>query len=306
MKPPIRQSTTASTRNCRRMSLGRAPTAMRRPISRVRSVTDTSMMFMMPTPPTISDTRATNSNERVIVSDADPRALDISVMSRTPKSSGWPSLMWCRSCNRSVIWRMANGISSVELALHQDLVDVGEAGLLRVIHETERILSRVNAVLAAGIRLVQGVDRGGRGHRGSGGSAGGRTALVDVGEQAAADAGLDAGPRGQHDVVLIHAHHVGAAWAEHADDPEAHVLHADFSVQRRLVVEQLALDGLADQAHSRLVADVGIGERLAFLQVGPLAHVEEGRGGAVDVRAAPSSCWRRSPACACGPWWPRC
>ena len=28
---------------------------MRRPISRVRSVTDTSMMFMMPTPPTTSE-----------------------------------------------------------------------------------------------------------------------------------------------------------------------------------------------------------------------------------------------------------
>ena len=37
----------------------RAPTARRMPISRVRSVTDTSMMFMMPTPPTTSDTLAT-------------------------------------------------------------------------------------------------------------------------------------------------------------------------------------------------------------------------------------------------------
>ena len=48
----------ASTRNCRRMSLGRAPTAMRMPISRVRSVTETSMMFMMPMPPTRSETPA--------------------------------------------------------------------------------------------------------------------------------------------------------------------------------------------------------------------------------------------------------
>ena len=40
------------------MSRPRAPTAMRRPISRVRSVTDTSMMFMMPMPPTTSDTDA--------------------------------------------------------------------------------------------------------------------------------------------------------------------------------------------------------------------------------------------------------
>ena len=40
----------------------RAPTAMRRPISRVRSVTDTSMMFMMPTPPTTSEISATHSS----------------------------------------------------------------------------------------------------------------------------------------------------------------------------------------------------------------------------------------------------
>ena len=37
------------------MSRRRAPTAMRRPISRVRSVTETSMMFMMPMPPTTSE-----------------------------------------------------------------------------------------------------------------------------------------------------------------------------------------------------------------------------------------------------------
>ncbi len=40
------------------MSAGCAPTAMRMPISRVRSVTDTSMMFMTPMPPTTSDTSA--------------------------------------------------------------------------------------------------------------------------------------------------------------------------------------------------------------------------------------------------------
>ena len=40
------------------MSRRRAPTAIRRPISRVRSVTDTSMMFMIPMPPTSSETEA--------------------------------------------------------------------------------------------------------------------------------------------------------------------------------------------------------------------------------------------------------
>ena len=40
------------------MSLRPAPMALRRPISRVRSVTDTSMMFMMPMPPTSSEMAA--------------------------------------------------------------------------------------------------------------------------------------------------------------------------------------------------------------------------------------------------------
>ncbi len=58
IRPPMSDSVTASTRNWTRMSRPRAPTAMRRPISRVRSVTETSMMFMMPIPPTSSDTEA--------------------------------------------------------------------------------------------------------------------------------------------------------------------------------------------------------------------------------------------------------
>ena len=41
-----------STTNCRRISLLVAPRALRVPISRVRSVTDTSMMFITPMPPT--------------------------------------------------------------------------------------------------------------------------------------------------------------------------------------------------------------------------------------------------------------
>ncbi len=40
---------------------------MRIPISRVRSVTDTSMMFMIPMPPTSSDTLATLASSAVIV-----------------------------------------------------------------------------------------------------------------------------------------------------------------------------------------------------------------------------------------------
>src|SRR4051794_535451 len=49
------------------MSLRRAPTASLRPISRVRSVTETSMMFMMLMPPTTSDTEAIAASSQAIV-----------------------------------------------------------------------------------------------------------------------------------------------------------------------------------------------------------------------------------------------
>ena len=44
---------------------------MRRPISRVRSVTETSMMFMMPTPPTTSEMPATTSSNTVITAEVE-------------------------------------------------------------------------------------------------------------------------------------------------------------------------------------------------------------------------------------------
>ena len=59
-------SVIASSVNCSSTSLLRAPMALRTPISRVRSVTDTSMMFITPTPPTISATLDTaNMNTKI-------------------------------------------------------------------------------------------------------------------------------------------------------------------------------------------------------------------------------------------------
>ncbi len=49
------------------MSDRRAPIAMRTPISRVRSVTETSMMFMMPMPPTSSEIAAMPTSSSVSV-----------------------------------------------------------------------------------------------------------------------------------------------------------------------------------------------------------------------------------------------
>ena len=44
--------------NCIRMADAGAPSALRVPISRVRSVTETIMIFMTPMPPTSSDSAA--------------------------------------------------------------------------------------------------------------------------------------------------------------------------------------------------------------------------------------------------------
>src|SRR5512135_1117640 len=66
MMPPMRDRVSASMMNCSLMSHVFAPMAMRMPISRVRSVTDTSMMFMMPMPPTRSETDAMAPRSRVI------------------------------------------------------------------------------------------------------------------------------------------------------------------------------------------------------------------------------------------------
>ena len=52
MIPPMRQMMTASTKNCALMEEFLAPNAFLVPISLVRSVTLTSIMFMTPMPPT--------------------------------------------------------------------------------------------------------------------------------------------------------------------------------------------------------------------------------------------------------------
>ena len=58
MIPPRADVVPASTTNRLRIVLSLAPSALRMPISRVRSVTETIMMFMMPMPPTSSEMAA--------------------------------------------------------------------------------------------------------------------------------------------------------------------------------------------------------------------------------------------------------
>ena len=58
MTPPSALVQAASMTNCSMMYRSLAPRDFRMPISRVRSVTETSMMFMMPMPPTTKEMAA--------------------------------------------------------------------------------------------------------------------------------------------------------------------------------------------------------------------------------------------------------
>ena len=60
INPPIMVIMADSERNWSMMERVLAPKALRMPISLVRSVTDTSMIFITPIPPTISEIAATS------------------------------------------------------------------------------------------------------------------------------------------------------------------------------------------------------------------------------------------------------
>ena len=69
------------------MCRGRAPIALRRPISRVRSVTETSMMFITPTPPTASVHDADQPEHRL---QSEGKAVDHgAVFDRVPLGRGF-------------------------------------------------------------------------------------------------------------------------------------------------------------------------------------------------------------------------
>src|ERR1019366_6230744 len=79
--PPINEITIDSIRNWVSMTPFGAPIALRMPISRVRSGTGTSIMFITPIAPTRSDTAATQPKRAVKVLD-----LDVAVESRLAES----------------------------------------------------------------------------------------------------------------------------------------------------------------------------------------------------------------------------
>ena len=108
--PPRIAMTTLSTRNCGNTSEPRAPMAMRMPISRVLSVTDTSMMFMMPMPPTSSEIEAIAASNIVITFVLLAAVWARSFWFLTVKSSLVPSVL-CASRKIEVISSSAGAMS---------------------------------------------------------------------------------------------------------------------------------------------------------------------------------------------------
>ena len=95
INPPVTDINTDSMRNCSEMTGPVAPTAIRRPISFVRSVTLTSMMFMMPIPATSSEKAAATTRIIVTVSIVDDIVSIISACERIVKSSAASSFnLW--------------------------------------------------------------------------------------------------------------------------------------------------------------------------------------------------------------------
>ena len=87
MMPPPKVRNTASVTNWATMSRRLAPMACRMPISRVRSVTETSMMFMIPMPPTSREMPATVPRNTTRVWLASSKVSRISCWLKTVKSS---------------------------------------------------------------------------------------------------------------------------------------------------------------------------------------------------------------------------
>ena len=104
------------------------------PISRVRSVTETSMMFMMPTPPTTSEMAAMPASMAVRGSDDGGQStFAISAMLRTSKSAFSPGGMRWRSVSNVRISCSARADRPSLRAETKHQIDVGERRVLQTV-----------------------------------------------------------------------------------------------------------------------------------------------------------------------------
>ena len=117
IRPPSSDRVSASTRNWARMSRPRAPTALRMPISRVRSRTETSMMFMIPMPPTMSEIEAMPPSSSVSVPLIEDAASSSWVWSNTLKSSSSVAASSWRSRRSAVMSALAAVMSAASAML---------------------------------------------------------------------------------------------------------------------------------------------------------------------------------------------
>src|SRR3989442_15006577 len=113
---PTTASVVASTRNWLRMSRRRAPSDLRIPISRVRSATAMSMMFMITIPPTTNEIatspgRATNSTRLILPQ----KSRTLSAVSRA-KSSGSRGRRWRRLRMTASACSIGSRISGSQMA----------------------------------------------------------------------------------------------------------------------------------------------------------------------------------------------
>ena len=114
--PPTRLSITDSPRNWSWIASSVAPTATRTPISRVRSVTETSITFMIPIPPTMSEIDAMATSSSVSVRLASSCAWMTSSGLRMLKSSSSSGRRWWRSRSSAAACWPASLTASCETA----------------------------------------------------------------------------------------------------------------------------------------------------------------------------------------------
>ena len=148
-----------------RMSRPRAPTAMRMPISRVRSVTLTSMMFMMPTPPTISEMPATEAiiipqradDDAEHVGDlghvADDEVVGLAGMNMVPLGQKLRDFVLCVGQHGERPGRAENRVDVVELRALQPLADGG------VGHQEDVVLILADHVGPLGLQHADDAER---------------------------------------------------------------------------------------------------------------------------------------------------
>ena len=112
------------------------------------------MMFMIPMPPTSSDTPAMPASSDVIVRVASVRTLAISSSVRTMKSSGSPGMILVADAQRADMSSATLTTSFGRLGRHGDVADVLDAhqllldGRVRRIHRVVLVLAVAALALA--------------------------------------------------------------------------------------------------------------------------------------------------------------